>query len=258
MDTPGSLHALGGETHRAEGGIGDTDDQGCGVRPRGGVPGAGHKGYLPSSPPPSSSSLLPIFPLPQHPNLPLTPSCSRVCLELPVTWAMPIQLARAGHSGPPGSPTARAASPGAGAPASPHQAHCFRGAWFWWELGGGLCGRGDGGGGLRAQALLLEHGGWPVWGTGATSPNQFPHIPHPLGHSWDRRGGNRLIPESSVSRTLVPRSFQRAGKPRSGWGFPPVFRAWCPATGTTCPDLQRDPELPECWAPHLAPLGLTV
>ena len=44
MDTPGSLHALGGETHRAEGGIGDTDDQGCGVRPRGGVPGAGHKG----------------------------------------------------------------------------------------------------------------------------------------------------------------------------------------------------------------------
>ena len=39
MDTPGSLHALGGETHRAEGGIGDTDDQGCGVRPRGGAQG---------------------------------------------------------------------------------------------------------------------------------------------------------------------------------------------------------------------------
>ena len=141
-------------------------------------------------------------------------------------------------------------------PAPPPQAHFVRGAWFWWELGGGLCG--CGGRRLRAQVLLVEHEGRPVWGTGVPSLNQLAHIPHPLGYSWGRRGGNRLIPESSVSGTLVPRSFQRAGKPRPGWGFPPVSRAWCPATGPTCLDLQRDPELPKCWAPHLAPLGLMV
>lgn len=58
--------------HGAEGGIGDTDDQGCGVRPRGGVPGAGYKGCLPSSPPPSSSSPphLPPPPIPQSPPHP--------------------------------------------------------------------------------------------------------------------------------------------------------------------------------------------
>lgn len=208
-----------------------------------------HHPHLPPSPP--------HLPPPPTPQPPLTPSCSRACLELPVTWATHVQVARAGHSGPPGPPQPELHPHWQSPSSSPSLPGSFC-PWglVLWELGGGLCG--CGGRRLRAQVLLVEHEGRPVWAMGVPSPNQLAHVPHPLGYSWDRRGGNRLIPESSVSGTLVPRSFQRAGKPRPGWGFPPVSRAWCPATGPTCLDLQRDPELPKCWAPHLAPLGLMV
>lgn len=38
---------------------------------------------------------------------------------------------------------------------------------------------GVGGGGLRAQVLLVEHEGRPVWHMGTTSPNPLAHIPTP-------------------------------------------------------------------------------
>lgn len=115
---------------------------------------------------------------------------------------------------------------------------------------------GVGGGGLRAQVLLMEHEASVAYGCHITQPARS--RPPPPGIFLGQERGKYANSGISVSGTLVPRSFQRAGKPQPGWGFPPISRAWCPATGPTCLDLQRDPELPKCWAPHLAPLGLMV
>ena len=90
----------------------------------------------------------------------------------------------------PWSPPARAAPSLAGVqvPASPHQAHFFRGAWFWWELGGGLYGCS----GPKCCSWNMRGGQCGVWVP--HHPTRSLTSPHP-GYSWGRRGGNRLIPE---------------------------------------------------------------